>query len=101
MTHEPVKCDDAVIAFAIYASYDGNVPDTSDLILVSSLSLAEELIPIIVERFNNAHVNDGWEWVKSWLIRETVGRRDEVMCSLDAAIAELDDAGYNSDDTEN
>lgn len=62
-------------AWAIYADYDANAPDTEDLILVSTEALAEAVCLELNEdtrRWNNLAFVDGFEWAKSFSYHEVL-----------------------------
>lgn len=82
MIHELVPVSDCVQAFAIYASFDGNSPDSADLVLCASHELAKEISLIIADKYDGICFAEGFDFCKSWEIRETVARRESVLCSL-------------------
>ena len=94
MRHEPVPASDCVVAFGVFADYDGNVPDSGNLVLCSSAELAEEVAKVMGDRFDNTCVTEGWEWAKKWAVAETVARRKDVICSLDELMALAESAGW-------
>lgn len=62
-------------AWAIYADYDANAPDTEDLILVSTEDLAKLVCDELNEdtgRWNNLAFIDGWEHCKMFRYREVL-----------------------------
>lgn len=65
----------AWVAFAIYADYDANAPDTKNLFVVSSETLAKLVCEFLNEdppRWGNLAFVDGFEWAKLFAYRETI-----------------------------
>lgn len=75
---QPVQ---AYRAFAVYASYDGNAPDTDDLATFSNEQAAEDLVAFMAtpegEEFGLCY-NEGHEWCKAFLIREVAILKDRT-----------------------
>jgi hypothetical protein len=94
MRYEPVPASDCVVAFGVFADYDGAIPDSKNVVLCSSAELAEEVAQVMGDRFNNMCVADGWEWAKKWAVAETVARRWDVICSLDELLALAESEGW-------
>ncbi len=95
---EPVLAPDSVVAYAVYANYDGEAPDSSDVLLVSSKELADAMVPIIAERFDSRCYCEGWEHAKEWQYHEVVAKRDQVACTLEEAIDAMGDEDEPGDE---
>lgn len=73
------------ISFDVYADYDGNAPDSHSVLSLASLELADIVREIIRESYDYLCVVDGFEWAKSWKIRETIAYTDQIATSLEQA----------------
>lgn len=97
---EPVPVTDCVVAYAIFANYDGEAPDSADMLLVSTKELAEAMLPIIAKRFDSTCYCEGFEHAKQWEHREVVARAGTVACTLDDAILAMGDEDYQGEGDE-
>jgi hypothetical protein len=81
-------------AYAIYADYDGNAPDSGDVVLVETKALAIEVCAKLNED-PRAYVIccvDGWEHSKRWEQRPVVTEHAGViLTTFDAAMAVFED----------
>lgn len=82
---QPIR---AYRAWAINASYDGNAPDTSDLVLCATEALAQEIVAFLEtdegqNQLGGMCYNEGHEWCKAYQIREVATLKpDRVYDSL-------------------
>lgn len=77
-----LKQVEAYEAWAVFASYDGNAPDTSDLVLFATEEVADEFVAFMKtpkgDEFGLCY-NEGHEWCKAFLVRRVVTTKPETV----------------------
>lgn len=87
------------IGYGVYADFDGEAPDTDNLIVLSSLVLAEQVAKLLNDKRSTAYYVEGSEWAKRWTVCETLAYVSDIVTSYDKAVAMLsDDFGDDEDD---
>ena len=79
---------------AIFADYDGEAPDTEDLILCASVEVADEVCAILNKNpryWNNLAFVDGSEWCKSFKTRFVTRETVSAFYKSAAEVFEKDD----------
>ena len=79
----------AFLAWAVYADYDGNAPDTENVVLLASYELAKQVLEEIASKHNNLCYVDGSEWAKRWRVRMALAPAFEIATSFSDAKARL------------
>ena len=79
----------AFLAWAVYADYDGNAPDTENVVLLASYELAKQVLAEIASKHNNLCYVDGSEWAKRWRVRMALAPAFEIATSFSDAKARL------------
>jgi len=77
------KTEPAVRCCAIYADYDGNAPDTADLLLVADEKLAKQVIEELNKapgEYGNLAYNQGHEWCKRFDHHEVLVEPGTSIC---------------------
>lgn len=87
--HELVPASDVFVAYAVFADYDGNAPDSENVILLASPELAEEVRQEIAKKHDSRCFVDGWEWAKTWRVRMAYERREKITTTFSEAKDEL------------
>ena len=85
----------AFLGYAIYASYDGEAPDTKDLILLADKDEAEKLAKILNEnprKWGSLAYVEGFEHYKLFETREVLQRdKQDFLPSAEAALKAVED----------
>ncbi len=76
--HDLTPATDIFVAYAVYADYDGNAPDSTNVILLATQELAEQVLQEITTKHNSLCFVDGWEWSKSWRVRPAYAPAREI-----------------------
>jgi len=81
-------------AYAIFADYDGNAPDSSDVVLLETEDLAKEICETLNKdprKYVICYV-EGWESWKRWRWHPvTTENASEIITNYDAAMALFQD----------
>jgi hypothetical protein len=79
----------AFLAWAVYADYDGNAPDTENVVLLASYELAKQVLEEIASNHDNLCYVDGSEWAKQWRVRMALAPALAIATSFSDAKARL------------
>jgi hypothetical protein len=110
MAHEPtIITEPCCVCHAVYGDYDGNAPDTRSLCRCATLELAKEVCQFITKHEQDSSDNtdrgivtydgedyelalpcvEGWEFSKSYQVREEVCRVTDVAKNMAEALAQM------------
>lgn len=85
----------AFLGYAIYATYDGEAPDTADLILLDSEEEANKVKDVLNEnprKWGNLAYVEGFECCKTFCVRQTLRQNEQdFLPSADAALKTVED----------
>lgn len=97
-THDLGETVAAHMAVAVFKCYDGNAPDTSDIVVCATQELADEVVAWL--NANDPRGEDketderswpfveGWEWSSKYETRPRIAMAATIRKSFDDAIAE-------------
>jgi len=92
--HGLTPASDIFVAIAVFADYDGNAPDSENVVLLATEELAEQVRKEIEEKHDNLCFIDGWEWSKQWRTRIAYAPASNIATTFSEAITRL---GVESD----
>lgn len=98
--HELTPATDIYVAFAIFADYDGNAPDSTNVVLLATQELAEQVLQEITEKHNSLCYVDGYEWSKRWRVRPAYAPARDIATTFAEAKGQLGDEDEQDEDEE-
>lgn len=89
--HDLVPAPDVFVAYAVFADYDGNAPDTENVVLLASEELAQQVRDEVAAKHNSRCFVDGSEWAKQWRVRVAYAPAHEIATTFSEAKDRLGD----------
>lgn len=102
MTHALVPATEPIFeAYAVFADFDGNAPDSHDVVLLSSQELAEATAKLVKENCPWLCSVDGSNYSRRYDVRKTWAPARNIITSLEEAeayLVEQAEGGYGEAD---